>query len=186
MPKKPRGKPQPKRLSQDETQKVLARFGAVLGRESCESVWVRPKPGGGTWTISVARHPKPLATGTLGSIVRQSNIDKDDFWKAAYDRHWPPPIVTTSGGLGLTAEELRVALQTEKIADVQRWCAGEAVPAAEQDRLDRLEQLRTQVQRNSDKWPIWKWLREPHPQLGNIPPVAVLGDVDDPAALLHI
>lgn len=186
MPKKPRGKAKPKRLSQDETEKILARFGSVLSRPSKESVWVRAKPGGGTWTISVARHPNPLATGTLGAIVRQSNIDKDDFWKAAQDRHWPPAIVTTRDGLGLTDEELRVALQTEKIADVQRWCGGEAVPEAEQKRLMKLEHLRTRVERGTDKWPIWTWLRQPHPHFGGKAPVEALGDVDDPAALLRI
>lgn len=177
-------KAKPVRLSTDDACAVLRRFGSVRARETSESNWQRPKPGGGTYSIPVARNREPLATGTLGSVIRLSGIDKRDFWRAASDRRWPPAIVTTRDGLGLTDHELTAALREPTLEQVRRWCSGEGEPAGvAASRLRALEALRTSVVRGSDRWPVWKWLREPHPTLGMRAPASALEETDDIAAL---
>ena len=177
----------PRPLSPDEVGDVLERFGAIDQRNRGENTWWRAKEGGGTHIISVARHHNPLRPGTLGSIIRQSGIPKKEFWRADANKNWPPPIVATKGGLGLTKKELAAALRAE-LDDVESWLDGSAEPAgADARRLAALEEFRTSITSGtSDKHPVWKWLREPNAALDNDAPVKRLAEIQDFRALARL
>jgi hypothetical protein len=105
----------------------LTRFGARKPREDGDASWERPFPGGGTRCIPVPRDRTRLARETLGSIIRHSAIHEDDWWTAASDRNWPPPIRRCRDALGLTNAELAPILSIHETG-VELMCSGQRAP----------------------------------------------------------
>ena len=143
---------------------LLARFGARKPRDDGDASWERPFPGGGTRCVPVPRDRTRLARETLGSIIRHSAIHEDDWWRAASDRNWPPPIRRCRDALGLTNAELAPILSIHETG-VELMCSGERAPGYfAAGALAELIRLCSGVAAwHSPPGRVWKILRAPHP-----------------------
>lgn len=65
------------RLTGKQFGKVLERAGWELDRTSSSHfIYVRP---GSRLTLSVPRHKRPMSIGTLGRLLRDAGIDRDEL-----------------------------------------------------------------------------------------------------------
>ena len=156
-------------------ENLLARFGARKPRDDGDASWERPFPGGGTRCIPVPRDRTRLARETLGSIIRHSAIHEDDWWRAASDRNWPPPIRRCRDALGLTNVELARILSIHETG-VELMCSGERAPGYfAAGALAELIRLCAGVAAwHSPPGRVWKLLRAPHPACDGARPADVL------------
>ncbi len=168
-------------------ENILARFGACNSQAGGDATWERPFPGGGTRCVPVPRDRLRLARETLGSIIRHSGIHEDDWWRAASDRNWPPPIRRRRDALGLTNGEIAPMLSIHETG-VDLMCSGERAPGyAASVVLAELDRLCAGVAAwDSPRGRVWKLMRDPHPACGGARPVDALGELRDIAELRRV
>ena len=168
-------------------ENLLARFGARKPRDDGDASWERPFPGGGTRCIPVPRDRTRLARETLGSIIRHSGIHEDDWWRAASDRNWPPPIRRCRDALGLTNVEIAPILSIHETG-VELMCSGERAPGYfAASALAELIRLCSGVAAwHSPPGRVWKLLRAPHPACDGALPADVLQETRTIAELRSV
>lgn len=167
-------------LGTRDAEDILSRFGARKMQETSETVWERPRPGGGTYCISVPHGRARLARRTLNAIIALSGISEDDWWMAAEDPSAPPPIRRCRDALGLTNAEMAPMLDIPEFS-IELMCAGRTEPGRDAaNALAELNRLRAGVASwHAPRGRVWKMMREPHVACGGALPVDVLQERRD-------
>jgi hypothetical protein len=167
-----------------EVEDILSRFGARKMRETAETIWERPRAGGGTYCIAVPRNRARLARRTLNAIIGLSGISEDDWWTAAEDPSFPSPIRRCRDALGFTNAEMAPMLDVPELS-LELMCSGKTAPGRDAaSALAELNRLRAGVASwHAPRGRVWKLVRQPHPACGDARPVDVLQGRRDSAEL---
>ena len=176
--------------SSADAEEILTRFGARKLRDARDASWERPRPGGGTRCIPVPPDRPELARKTLTSIIQLSGITADDWWNAASDASWPPPVRRCRDALGLTNAEMAPMLDVPETA-LELMCSGKTRPGIiATEALAQLQRLCTGVASwHSPRGRVWKLIREPHPACDGARPVDALQaphEIDQLCALIDL
>ncbi len=161
--------------SSADAEEILTRFGARKLSDARDASWERPRSGGGTRCIPVPSDRPQLARQTLTSIIQLSGITADDWWNAASDVSWPPPVRRCRDALGLTNAEMAPMLDIPETA-LELMCSGKTRPGIIATKaLAQLQRLCTGVASwHSPRGRVWKLIREPHPACDGARPVDAL------------
>jgi hypothetical protein len=171
-------------LGTRDVEDILSRFGARKTRETAETIWERPRPGGGTYCIAVPRDRTRLARRTLNAIIGLSGISEDDWWMAAEDPSFPSPIRRCRDALGLTNAEMAPMLDIPELS-LELMCSGKTEPGRGAVRaLAELNRLRAGVASwHAPRGRPWKLMREPHMACGGALPADLLQERRDTGEL---